>query len=73
MIGESQKSDQNATDATLEDDGMDFPTPFIPAGIDMDADEEPSGGSDPSPFLPVMEESSDPAQNDPSPFLPLEP
>lgn len=56
----------------VEDDGMNFlPTPFIPAGIDME-DEGDSAG-EPSPFSPI---SDAPAMEDgaePSPFLPLTP
>ncbi len=56
----------------VEDDGMDFlPTPFIPAGINMEVEGDSAG--EPSPFSPI---SDAPAMEDgaePSPFLPLTP
>lgn len=56
----------------VEDDGMDFlPTPFIPAGIDMEVEGDNVG--EPSPFSPIPGEPVMDDGTEPSPFLPLTP
>ena len=56
----------------VEDGGMDFlPTPFIPAGIDMEAEGDSVG--EPSPFSPIQDAPVMDDGAEPSPFLPLTP
>jgi len=56
----------------VEEDGMDFlPTPFIPAGIDMEVEGDSAG--EPSPFSPIPDAPAMEEGAEPSPFLPLTP
>ena len=74
LMGQAEK-EEVIEETEPVDAGMDFlPTPFIPAGLDMNMESDSSGDS---PFTPlsIEEDSStgDGEMAEPSPFLPLEP
>lgn len=74
LLGETKEEEKEDIEEPVEDDGMDFlPTPFIPAGLDINMDE--AGEADPGPFTPVPD-ATDTKEGEesqsPSPFLPLD-
>ena len=74
LLGQAEK-EEVVEETEPVDAGMDFlPTPFIPAGLDMNMESDSSGDS---PFTPLsIEEDSSTGGGEmaePSPFLPLEP
>ena len=59
-------------DEAVEDDGMEFlPTPFIPAGLDMNTGDDSIEGD--SPFSPIPDSPDMEDGGGLSPFLPLSP
>ena len=69
---QTEPEENEGADDAVEDDGMDFlPTPFIPAGLDMDIGSDSSEVD--SPFSPIPDSSDMGDGGEPSPFLPLTP
>ncbi len=70
LMGNLEETEEESEDADAQDDGMDFlPTPFIPAGLEINVEAGSEDGG--SPFLPLPMDSS--GDDEPSPFLPLTP